>query len=253
MKCKKCSENKQLEKRVKNASFHSIQLLNGQSDKENEFCSLGNLNHFCQSFFHIKETVECNTKSQCLFNQECSTKVAVMVLRIDNFVKRYSNCKDLYHCEDFLLNDIQLIDYVSSLTERKKCIIYMNLQPCHFSSNAKSKSCTLNLIKFNEEFSTILDIELAISYPYKTHWDINHLSTQEAKRYSLLIKNAIKGTRILIKNMNIRSFKPKDYDYLITLFDENVKTQFYALENINEIIEKRNEMDKFTEKVLFSQ
>jgi hypothetical protein len=213
---------------IKGANFHIFQSRNVLGTKE----------EFCQALYHIRETPECNQPVECLNQGLCSPKVCIALAFIDNYTARYSNCADKVHAEDFLVKDRKLLAVIrQSRDTTLKC--YLTLQPCHYSSNAKQKSCTLLLLKFLKEELTPRNIklDLVITYPYRTHWE--SLNEEELARYSNAIENARKGTKLLSQTINVRACTTADWEFLM----KECETEF-------SISASRQKMDLFTQSII---
>lgn len=196
---------------------------------------LGSKEQFCQAFWHIRETPEADFQSTCLNGDKCSTKPAVVLLVYGDYIARYSNCADRNHAEDFIYQDRHLLDL---LQPNQKMILYITLQPCHFSSKNTRKSCTLNLIEFAKQHQITIDI--IFTYPYRTHWAI--MSQEDHARYDQAIKNAGIGLRILQQNFKVRAMNEKDWDFLKSLSD--------GFEIEQEMIQERTRMDHFCQDII---
>jgi hypothetical protein len=194
---------------------------------------------FCQSFYHIRETMECDQKEECLAETNCSTKVVVGIVSIGNYIAKYTNCKDVLHAEDYLFKDLELIRYLETFKGPATLKLFLTLLPCHFSSNNVKKSCTVSLLKFREQYLQPRGIELEIigGYPYRVHWEI--LNEAEVKKYGLRIQNAKKGMQLISKWC--RAFKPEDWEFIEKLAGLDAPLHQF---------ESRAKMDQFTDDVI---
>jgi hypothetical protein len=214
---------------------HEPQIKESNSHTYRDLYLLGNKREFCQSFYHIKETAEATIPVECLNDSKCSPKICVGIVYFGNYKCRYSNCKDKYHAEDYLLKDEELLREINSKSSNK-LTLYLTLQPCHYSSNNIRKSCSLRLLEFykRELNPRGIEFEIACTYPYRTHWAI--LSHNEKVRYGSSIEQAKKGTKIL--NGFIRTFELLDWERLKHECTEDF-----------EISTNRLEMDLFTRNI----
>ena len=59
--------------------------------------------------------------------------------------------------------------------------VYISLQPCHHSSSMVHISCTRDLIAFHERelLPRGVELELVVAYPYRSHWEPEHMSRAE--------------------------------------------------------------------------
>lgn len=203
---------------------------------------LGTIEQFCQAFWHIRETPEGGFAATCLNNNKCSTKPAIVLLVYGDYIARYSNCADRYHAEDFIYQDLQLLNLLNS-TIKQKLLLYITLQPCHYSSKDMKKSCTVNLIEFAKQHN--VEMEIVITYPYRTHWKI--LSQEDHAKYDVAIKNAGAGLKLLVQHFKVRAMSFKDWKYLMKFADK--------FEINNEKLNQRNAMDLYCASIIqqFSQ
>jgi hypothetical protein len=251
----KCDCAKQpIRNQVKNGHFHSIQA------KRNESI-LGNLEQFCQSFWHMRETPEAPIQTpSCLGSSKCSPKpvVCVAILLDSNgnqlSIHRYTSCADRMHAEEFLFDDFNLLDQLQVLNGGV-LQVYLTLNPCHLSSNQSKKSCTQGFISL---FDQVLKpngtkLELYFGYPYRAHWDIEGMAEKERERYETPILNARTGISLLeqfrASCSDLVSIGPiQDWDRLILLCDSSVQQEWARSDSAiftKEKRETRKGMDVF--------
>jgi hypothetical protein len=223
-----CRFSKRKHEMIKGAEYHIF-----RSEK-----ILGTKQEFCQSFYHIRETPECDQLEECLDDHHCSPKVCIALVTIGDYCARYSNCADRMHAEDYMLLDKSLL---LKIRESQNCTLtcYLTLQPCHFSSNRADKSCTLRLISFYQTFlqPNNIQFDLVIGYPYRTHWEI--LCKEEQERYGQSIKNGKIGFQLLSKHIHVRAFNENDWTTLSLHCQDPIV-----------ISQNRLKMDTFTQSII---
>ncbi|KAI8892828.1 APOBEC-like N-terminal domain-containing protein [Globomyces pollinis-pini] len=264
-RCSSTQRAPTLNSQISRGTDHTVRL----EDVKEGFSLLGNKKQFCQAYAHIVQTPELspNHSNWCQdMNDPCSTKpVIAMALLHENdinapkYVARYTNCADTNHAEDFLLADKTLEDHLKAVSSPHILTLFLSLQPCHYSSNATTQSCTNNLLSWikNSINLSFTKIELIFSYPYRTHWDVKHFNDQEIKRYGKAISNAKIGLKILLQSklIKVRGMQADDWKVLLEYCDKSVQEDWTSVENPDATYGKtfkelRAEMDLFTNKVI---
>lgn len=222
-----------------------------------------NVETFCNAFLHIENTPEANLEEFCLCDKVCSRKTVTCVACVYMhetllYQKTFTNetnerLNTVIHAEESMTEDSELLQFMNKASLLK---LYITYNPCHFSGGHKGwcnrKSCTLRLIRLSERFPCV-DMEIVVAYTYRAHWRISGCRclprSTAPEKYAPNILKAQEGIFLLQKKgIFVRSFQPLDYDFLVCLMDENVKSVWKSRRD--EILQKRAEIDAFVTQVL---
>lgn len=160
---------------------------------------IGTAADFCDAFYHVKDTPEAGVTQCCLRAQTghvCSGKTTCLIARLssadglEQFVRLYRNMAQTSCAEGFLLRDEALMAAVESCGGRTRngssngstLSLYLTQQPCHFSSSNDDSSCTENLLRWWRDFLEprgVAHLRIRAAYPYRTHWDEQHMSEDD--------------------------------------------------------------------------
>jgi len=131
-------------------------------------------------------------------------------------VARYHNKDKAHHAERVMMEDSTLLRAIRALTAvngaeevgdgGEKCLlrataartgggetpssgkrhigilsVFISMQPCHHSSSTRQISCTSDLQRWyaSELLPHGIQLDLAIAYPYRTHWQVDNMSHEE--------------------------------------------------------------------------
>lgn len=165
---------------------------------------LGGAADLCDAFFHVRATAEAGLPLCCLRHPdaECEGRNTVIVARLQRagdaspcFVARFHNSGKWAHAERVMMDDARLGRALRHLDDaprgtdsaadeaasRAVLTVYISLQPCHHSSSTPRISCTEDLVDwFTHELSPRrVELELAIAYPYRSHWRTANMERAE--------------------------------------------------------------------------
>ena len=151
---------------------------------------LGGAANFCDAFFHVRDTREAGLPLCCLRHpRECEGRHTVIIARLTDaagatkLVARFKNRDKKTHAERVLIQDERLR---AAVCDGGGCAggtlsAFISLQPCHHSSGNESVSCTTDLIAYHarELAPRGVSLDLAIAYPYRSHWQPDLMSRDE--------------------------------------------------------------------------
>ena len=160
---------------------------------------IGTAADFCDAFYHVKDTPEAGVTQCCLRAQTghvCSGKTTCLIAQLstadglEQFVRLYRNMAQTSCAEGFLLRDEALMAAVESCgghtrsgsSNGSTLSLYLTQQPCHFSSSNDDSSCTENLLRWWRDFLEprgVAHLRIRAAYPYRTHWDEQHMSEDD--------------------------------------------------------------------------
>ncbi len=248
-----------------------------QHSRSVSFASKGD---FCGSFCHVREYKKAEQTSGkfdetclellhfCLHKEECllgraaafnrnwltGAKYAFAVVSLTNwrktYTKMYSNCFNYdvtKHAEDFLCEDAYDGDLSRALESciLGKMIVYITIQPCHFSKLPGNKNCTERLLELKriiaKQHRTIRMV-IKIAFLHKAHWFF-----EDKESYTAIeIENAKEGLKLLYRSgIQVEAMTRHDWIELIRIGKLNL--------DINEIYysgSPRVEMDQFIRQFL---
>ncbi|KAL1519825.1 hypothetical protein AB1Y20_023331 [Prymnesium parvum] len=148
---------------------------------------LGTADELCDAFFHVRATPEAGLPLSCVRQPagECEGRNTVIVAALHAagdtpFVARYHNEGREYHAERVMIEHAGLLAAVRAA--RGGCLrVHISLQPCHHSSASRDISCTRALFAFHERelLPRGVALELVVAYPYRSHWDAEHMTRAE--------------------------------------------------------------------------
>jgi len=221
---------------------------------------LGDAKLFCEALYHVGKSPELGTTNHCsIYGQEtdeCRMQCVTMVVRVNDFVTRYTNCRRK-HTEQLMAEDYILRLYLQGIKDTDMTI-YLKFQPCHHSGgNAKwypegylfqgkcdSRSCCEVLLRFFQEHLLPRNISLRIKIAslYKANWEF---ATREDDLKT--VENAQLGLQLLRDHgIVLESMKINDWKWLATL-TTNVSEEILLKEPT---LSRRAQIDQATEKYL---